>query len=657
MVELDDLQKEIAYAPCSSRQLVIAGPGTGKTELVAQRILYLLDQEDIRPAELLVLSFSRSAVRVLSNRIRSMEPESRGLIEDLRHISIRTFDSWTYRMLRFLGHTASDCLSRDYETNIELLSSFLLKEGQNLIDEKHPCGLHKIQHIVVDELQDLSGVRTVLTIYLLAILCSSLRRNTGFTLLGDEYQAIYDFMYRETGKGLPVKDFLKLIRKKWNNDLVERELDVNYRSNSEINNIVKRISMILKQSCDNGQSPLPELQVLLDEIPSTNINRVLDNANSSTAVLCRNNGQALMLATSLLQNAHHSIVQRVRVSTASRPSGLPYWVGALLSMYRGTAPLDRNAISSIIKALDGRGVTLPYDSAQFWNLLTKVMKVPDDTSISMNDLITRLRWPDSLPDDLYEDENEMIMLTTVHQSKGQEFDNVLVLRDGMADQAWEESDHEEEGRISYVAASRARSTFKVIDNGSGFELRKRIFEDGMRERWFGLKVINYGYNRRRYIYHLEIGIKNDLDEYSFVNENLHGGSAEVRRLQNDFVLKASSFQGYKVVLRKCSYDNNGDWRVYYKAYISLEEGERFIGICNNQLTKDLLRLKPRDNRLKLPTVIHGLRITKIYSYIGNDTDQNNIAEPFSQSGIWLCPFIHGIGQYEYYLYNPRKRWK
>ena len=650
MVDLDDLQKEIAYASSNSRYLVLAGPGTGKTELVAQRIMYLIEKEDLKPGELLVLSFSRSAVKVLTNRIRSLKPSSLGLIEDLRHVSIRTFDSWTYRMLRFLGFSVTECLNRGYESNIESLSDQLRKNGHKIISSKHSCGLYRIKHVIVDELQDLSGVRADLVINLLNLLCRDVSSEVGFTLLGDMYQAIYDFAYRANSRGLSSGQFIESLRESWKTSLNERELIENYRSQDEVTKYTKGIADIMLRAVEQNQDPLPGIKSLFDTLPVKTLNSILGSVDNSTAVLCRNNGQALLMGSELLKDAHNIIAQKVKLQTVGNPSGLPYWLGALLSLYKGSAPLTRNDVSRIIKALKEREIDLPYDAEQFWALITKIMGGQNNSNISMNDLISRLRWPDSLPDDIYEDSDEAVILTTVHQSKGQEYDNVLILRDRLAEQARVSDDPGEEARITYVASSRARTGIFAVEDASVVNLRKRKIGNETHERWHGMKIENIR-NRQRYLHHLEVGIKGDIDENSFANTVLLGGDSSVRELQKYLAVNALSLKGEKVVLKKHTIECNGERKAYYKVFLNMDGiCEKLIGQTNEQLSLDLLTLRPHKN-LKLPVEINGLRISEVYSYISNNNNLENIADPFSKSGIWLCASVYGIGQYEYYFYN------
>jgi DNA helicase-2/ATP-dependent DNA helicase PcrA len=107
--------------------LVLAGPGAGKTEVSARRIAALLSQGLSAP-NLLVLSFSRSAVRTLTKRLArldGLDGLDEQVLEELRHVSIRTFDSWAFRMLRRLGSDSDELLRRSHDENIAALVDVL----------------------------------------------------------------------------------------------------------------------------------------------------------------------------------------------------------------------------------------------------------------------------------------------------------------------------------------------------------------------------------------------------------------------------------------------------------------------------------------------------------------------------------------------------
>src|SRR5690349_11100064 len=107
-------------APASARMLVEAGPGTGKTEIAALRLAELV-RTQLSPAQILVLSFSRGAVRTLTRRMITVAGADEHTVEELRHVSVRTFDSWAFRILRLVGGTPEELLRRTHDENIAAL--------------------------------------------------------------------------------------------------------------------------------------------------------------------------------------------------------------------------------------------------------------------------------------------------------------------------------------------------------------------------------------------------------------------------------------------------------------------------------------------------------------------------------------------------------
>jgi DNA helicase-2/ATP-dependent DNA helicase PcrA len=53
--------------------LILAGPGTGKTEVLTHRIAYLANTLDVKPKEILGISFSRKAAQEMIERLAEFE--------------------------------------------------------------------------------------------------------------------------------------------------------------------------------------------------------------------------------------------------------------------------------------------------------------------------------------------------------------------------------------------------------------------------------------------------------------------------------------------------------------------------------------------------------------------------------------------------------
>ena len=58
-----------AIADTDGPQLVVAGPGTGKTRFIPERVAHLVKGGFVRPDEVLVLTFSRRSASDLRRRI------------------------------------------------------------------------------------------------------------------------------------------------------------------------------------------------------------------------------------------------------------------------------------------------------------------------------------------------------------------------------------------------------------------------------------------------------------------------------------------------------------------------------------------------------------------------------------------------------------
>ncbi|MGB5188271.1 MAG: ATP-dependent DNA helicase [Acidimicrobiia bacterium] len=90
-VRVDPAGWDAAIEPAPVPQLIVGGPGTGKTEFVVRRAVRLIESGHAR--ELLVLSFSRTGASDLDDRIRSR------ISGQTRAIDVSTYHSFAARVL------------------------------------------------------------------------------------------------------------------------------------------------------------------------------------------------------------------------------------------------------------------------------------------------------------------------------------------------------------------------------------------------------------------------------------------------------------------------------------------------------------------------------------------------------------------------------
>lgn len=633
----------ILQAPASARILVEAAPGTGKTQLAALRLSRLISTE-LSPGQVLVLSFSRSAVRTLTRRLSDVAKADERLVEELRHLSIRTFDSWSFRILRLLGEQPAELLRRTHDENIAALTQAIGGSNRGLIRQL----IGDRRHLIIDEFQDLPGVRGELVLALLDLMCPPGQLGCGFTILGDPAQAIFGFAARGDPDNVwpTPQEYWRRVQNAYGDELAMRTLLRNYRATAPLAALSTEFREVLL-------GPLPPEEKLrlirervdqLPEPPAALDPSWLTQRCGSQAVLTRSNGEALRVLQKLVGFNDEGPATPVRLRAGSFAGLPPAWIGALLRQVRSpiVAKTQFDAIHAHLVKLWGpevcRQLALPDVDIAWMRLASASGSAEDATSFGIPDLRARLNWPDAFPDDqpLLEDG---LIVTTIHQSKGMEFDVVTVLESARAPDKAEDDEGDdnpaEEASVAYVGITRAARDLRRLAGAS--LARAPVSKD------FG-----NGRTRLRYWWagrvNLEMGIRGDIDPVGFVDPAVHGGADGVQALQTYLLENALALEGHKVVLCREFVDGKAVYAVH------LQENQapgRLIGRMAPQLTYDLLSLLHARGYL-LPSLIRNLRIAAL----GTVTTERDVAleEPDQTSRIWLGVSLFGTGDF-----SPKKK--
>jgi hypothetical protein len=618
---------KLAEVGPAARLLVDAGPGTGKTHAAALRIARLVTG-DLSPSKILVLSFSRGAVRTLTRRMVAVAGADERTIEELRHVSVRTFDSWAFRILRLMGGQPEDLLRRRHDENIAALVEML--RGPAREDVRRVLGDRR--HLVVDEFQDLPGVRGELVLALLDLLAPPGELGCGFTVLGDPAQAIYGFAAGD-GDAVSAAEYWRRLIDTYGQDLEVLKLTRNYRSTPPIAAMSEQLRTVLTGDLAD-EDKLEAVRTALAALPEGDgIDLASITGGGTSAVLTRTNGEALRVLTSLMGRELEG-TGRLRIRAASFATLPPAWIAGLLRRVP-TGAVARTQFDRIHAHLStswGPGMVaelgLPDPEIAWGRIALASGAAADTSSVELAALRARLGWPDAFPDDqpLLEDG---VVIATIHQSKGAEFDTVTIL-DTDPERATEVGDSAEEANVGYVAMTRAGSALRrapaegIWTPPTGWTFRND--RTRLCSWWNGW--IN-----------LEMGQKGDVDPLSFVDPELHrpGGAAA---LQDFLLANARALVGRKVMLCKHVADERAVWRIH----LQTDEGAgMLLGATTQQLTFDLLHILHAKG-YALPTRIYNLRISGVGTV--STEAAARLEPPENSSRLWLGISLFGTGDFK-----------
>jgi len=622
---IDHQQQKVIQSPSTGSVLVNAGPGSGKTLVSALRLVELV-KRGIEPSQILVLSFSRSAVATLSSRIKKLNI-SEDLAEELRYLSIRTFDAWAFRMLRLAGTPSNELLRNSHDENIRLLTDMFVDDGCSELHRR----LQNIRHVIVDEFQDLPGVRADMVLALLSRLDMLSVGKIGFTVLGDPAQAIFSFAACNQ-ENVPADDPWKSLRARFKSSLDEVELNHNYRSLPELSETFCRLRLMLRDGELPPEEKLREVKTYLESLPDSGIEGKIgpdwlaELPEGSVAILLRSNAEALRVATMLYGRDNVPAVSIKLRLAGLKDNPVPIWVGALMapitiermtrtwfdSLYRGVV----NRVAAEVVS----NVGLPEPNIAWRCLQAVVGGEAADTFIDVNKLRERLSWPDVFPTDAVTNQKKAVYVTTIHQSKGMEFDHVALLHSDVADNL--PKNPLEEANVGFVAVTRAGRSLITLANDVIWRPFSQVELAGNRKRlktWFSGWV------------NLQIGLPGDIDPTSFVSEQLHGSHSSVASVQETLLTHGDSLTGRKVLLKKAILQ---DHKVVYDILLLNDDGkELLIGRTSSQLTFDLLKLLGKG--YSLPSKIMNVRIADVRTLTTSAILPDDVPTPWRKSRVWL----------------------
>lgn len=600
-------QEEIINSSLNDKIFVDAGPGTGKTYIVIERLKKLLQDGQVKPDEILVLCFTRAAIGEIQKRLKDINANLK-----VNSLYVRTFDSFASDFLYSLEQENINLNDYDFDGRIE----------QAIIELNKNKGVLIYKYLIVDEIQDLVGVRARLVQTLLESL------NCGFILLGDLCQAIYDYQIKDIENEIDSVKFQDWLCKNIKN-LKIYNLECNHRFNSMIgnyNNCFREI-VLLKDDFNKVE----KLKTLISEFPlkdfGSKTHRYIELHNiKNSAFLMRDNYQVLSFSYNLkVNNIPHRVIRNLKPDVLD-----PFWGKALPAYHKDTLSYDEfKYICTENSIIDS------YEIDEKWESLKSLVK-NGSSRLETSELFQNFHKKQNKSNNLFLNEQAEIIVSTIHQAKGKEFKNVYFIYE---EDRFDYKDITEEAKVYYVAATRAMEELNSF-NFKYKKFRKKINYD---DRFVQIR----GYFKKKgesYIDSVEVGIKNDIDSIGFVSKELFLSNEGVEK--NQEYIMSNVKRGDEILLRICPINNE----FYYKIFHITNEKEHLIGKMSLSFSRALfqaykqIRNFPGMNPKFYPYEIHqGLFVDNLCSYTKDYFDDSQLPKKYKDRCVWSGITITGLG--------------
>ncbi|MFD8969571.1 UvrD-helicase domain-containing protein [Streptomyces sp. NPDC059568] len=614
---LTEEQQSVVDQPWDTRLLVTAGAGAGKTHTLVRRLdaLMSVEEEALEAQEILVLSFSRAAVRELRERITLHAREA-------RRVRVQTFDSWAYAILRS-AHPDHDWGGLRFEERIREATKAILRGAVENSDSGAPA------HVVIDEVQDLVGDRRDMVETLL----DRFQDSCGFTVVGDGAQAIFGFQVSdEDARAAETNYFFDWLRASYADDLVELHLSGNFRARTDeartalsLGPTLQRLPSEAEASAAAGEDLHRRLRDLLSsctDFGSLDDPFTLDSLRDfpgTCAILCRDNRQALVLSDTLFAQ---DVPHRMQRPLQDRP--VASWVASVLRTTGSTTLMEER----FRELLAASPVAPSGDHTRLWRALRGAARAP--RGLLDVAAVRRLIAEGRSPDDLAAAEPSDLIVSTIHRAKGLEFDRVIVVDPEPLAEIRKQHTHIDpaaEARALYVAMTRARDDmFRITAPDTA-----RIRRDRDTDRWY-----IGGWQR-----HIRAGMAASGRDVSRDHPPGTDGFEENPSAVQEY-LASSVRPGDELVLRL---QHRMPMALGQSPPYTVLHQDRPVGVVSEQFRRDLhSSLKINKNwEINWPEEIAGFRVDCLESVAGSTA--SGARAGLGDHGVWILPRMSGLGRY------------
>ncbi len=123
-------EQRLAITHVEGPMLVLAGPGSGKTTVITERVRYLIEECGVNPGNILVITFTKAAAEEMKDRYAAKEESRRGTV------NFGTFHAVFFKILRFAYHYEASNILKEEERYKVLREIACAHMQQEITDEK-----------------------------------------------------------------------------------------------------------------------------------------------------------------------------------------------------------------------------------------------------------------------------------------------------------------------------------------------------------------------------------------------------------------------------------------------------------------------------------------------------------------------------------------
>lgn len=591
-------QEEIIKAPASRYLFVNAGPGTGKTYTLIEKIKYMLNPmeeefEPVDPEGILVLCFTNAAVNEIKARIKKYAEEEgdRSFI----NIDVRTFHSFSWLLISQANelfydrpnYKDIDIRQLNYDQSIRKATEIIRKFGDEVFGG---C-----DHLIVDEIQDLANERASLV---LSMVQECIKNQVGITVLGDFCQAIYDYSDDETVFEFRSDRFYKHMFSEFLGRGKFYKLEHNHRQNDRlIRTTLPLRQAILDEKKANVRDTIAQMKANIPTCPTVSsgavsvkmsqydFDRVAEDG--TLCLMCRNNAQVLATSSNLRKRGIKHIV-----NAYNEFEYISDWIGKIFGLFTK----EIITFDEFGKLVQKYGLSL--DSETVWERLQELIGSQNNV-LKVLDILNAVA-KSKVDDPIFRNvPHGNLIVSNIHKAKGREYDSVIVEQkfvNRLINEATSFKsipEYLEEAKTLYVAVTRPRTKL-FINSLATTDVSLKKIKTG-RKRW----VRGDGQNLKR----VEVRALSDADIESFNKTDIQ-----------EYIIR-NVLVGDEI---KLMMDSNSRSISYNVVHVS-ENGERIIGSVTSDFVDDIDAIVTPYNS-PWPRRITDLYVSGIHSNISNEFD-------------------------------------